>query len=380
MQEIDEEAVDEDMIHQFVTIEKLRSRLTNPQTRPPLNYVVEVLSVATLKILDQTYKTFKGKARRHHRKSRPTTGHFSDLRGRFISLRRGASPIRGATASLSLAAGGTGGQQQRQSPQRQSAARQLPSLAATRWGTAGATPTSSTDTSASGTPLSDPTGGGASGGGKEAGALLTNGVDFGVSHAAMYPFVTAGASFLIDVFDVITCQLFYNSDLIRLVDLLLALDHAPSPPPTTTGRHGARHGGGGGPSNTPTVSASGATTIKVGHWSEVQQQQQQQQRGGGGGGGRQAAGGSASAPPVASGRLGRVPVPLQCVGRTVGQLFELLMEEHEAMPLALYRHDVRADVYYVFTGPPPSTVLRATDHVFILAPVERLREALAKYG
>lgn len=70
------QVVDEFVIHQFLTVEKMQSRLLSqlrdptlhpalvPSPRPsPLNYVVEVLSVATLKILDQTYKTFKGKNR-----------------------------------------------------------------------------------------------------------------------------------------------------------------------------------------------------------------------------------------------------------------------------------------------------------------------------
>lgn len=65
--------MDDFVLHQFVTIEKLRSRM-DPLLRRPLNYVVEVLSIATLKILDQTYKTFKGKAKKH--KSRRAQSHF----------------------------------------------------------------------------------------------------------------------------------------------------------------------------------------------------------------------------------------------------------------------------------------------------------------
>lgn len=80
--------MDQSVIHQFLTIEKFRCRTpAYPSAAPsiadvaafmlqqrrasPLNYVVEVLSVATLKILDQTYKTCKGKSRARdgHRKS-----------------------------------------------------------------------------------------------------------------------------------------------------------------------------------------------------------------------------------------------------------------------------------------------------------------------
>lgn len=347
------------MIHQFVTIEKLRTRL-NPQMRPPLNYVVEVLSLATLKILDQTFKTFKGKARRTHRKPRHGT-HFSELRGRFTVF-RSTSPIRAAAA---LAAAGQSPprhqalaaspphpshQQQQQAPRR-------PSLAVSS-GHAPRSPPTAAGLDAL-TPMSDP------GSTNGASALLQHGgVDFGVGHAAMYPFVTAGASFLIDVFDIITCQLFYNSDLIRFVDLLLALDHAP--PPAADGQDGASKGPAA--DGTPTKSASGATTIKAGHWWELRSK----------GGGPQAQ--QFQHDDVPSGRLGRVPVPFQCVGDTYGRLFELLMAEYEAMPLALYRHDARADVYYAFTGPPPATILRASDCVFLLAPVESLRRILARFG
>ena len=348
------------MIHQFVTIEKLRMRQANSnpqaQLRPPLNYVVEVLSLATLKILDQTYKTFKGKARRSRgqRKHRPATTHFSDLRDRF-SVFRGGSPLRGAVAAAVAAAAAAGGSPPQRSSQHLQTPQRPPQLSVAGWETTGGEAATSGATDVA-TPVSDLGRDGAGG----AQRILTNGVDFGVSHAAMYPFVTAGASFLTDVFDIITCQLFYNSDLIRFVDLLLALDHAPPPAPDG-------QGGRGGPrADAPTVSASGATTIKIAHWSEL-------------GGGSKAAQAQQSEG-VASGRLGRIPAPLPCVGRPYGQLFELLMAEHEAMPLALYRHDAKADVHYVFTGPPPTTVLRPSDCVFLLAPVESLRRMLAKYG
>lgn len=364
------------MIHQFITIEKLRTRTTQvlPSIRPPLNYVVEVLSLATLKILDQTYKTFKGTAIRKKQKHRrgpraaAASTHFgADLRGRF-NVFLGASPLRGGTpsagsepqgASSSSPRWGGKSPQQGQPPRQQQPRRAslaLPAPGSPVPADAATTPCSAEPT----TPASggdDRTGGGAA-------ALLTNGVDFGVSHAAMYPFVTAGASFLIDVCDVITCQLFYNSDLIRFVDLLLALDHAPAHAPSS------RSTGSGRDVGTPTVSASGATTIKVQHWSELRDKPGPQQRGG-----DQAHNNER----VASGRLGRIPVPLPCVGRTFGQLFATLMAEHEAMPLALYRHDAKADVFYVFTGPPPSTVLRPSDFVFLLAPVESLRRVLAQY-
>lgn len=375
------------MIHQFVTIEKLRARATQalPSIRPPLNYVVEVLSLATLKILDQTYKTFKGTAIRKKHKHRggrikggtgaAASTHFgADLRGRF-SVFRSASPLRGATAaagsdqqqgaSSSPRRGQSPREQQRQQQQQQPSSPKQPrppSLALPILGS----PAAAAATAAAATPASTEaitpasSGGDRTGGG--AAALLTNGVDFGVSHAAMYPFVTAGASFLIDVCDVITCQLFYNSDLIRFVDLLLALDHAP--PPLSS-----NPGSGHGSVATPTVSASGATTIKVQHWSELRDKS-----------GPPKGGNSNNNERVASGRLGRIPVPLPCVGRTFGHLFATLMAEHEAMPLALYRHDAKADVYYVFTGPPPPTVLRPSDFVFLLAPVESLRRMLAQYG
>ena len=375
--------MDEAMIHQFITIEKLRTRAsqTLPASfRPPLNYVVEVLSLATLKILDQTYKTFKGTAirKKHKHRRGPRAGaaastHFgADLRGRF-NVFRGASPLRGtspaaglgseppgAASSSSPRRAGQQSLQQGQPPQRQQQPRPA-SLALPDPGAPG--PADAATTPGSAEPTTPASGGGDRTGGGAA-ALLTNGVDFGVSHAAMYPFVTAGASFLIDVCDVITCQLFYNSDLIRFVDLLLALDHAPAHAPST------RSTGNGSSLGTPTVSASGATTIKAQHWSELRDKPgPQQQRGGDPAHHNER---------VASGRLGRIPVPLPCVGRTFGQLFATLMAEHEAMPLALYRHDAKVDVYYVFTGPPPSTVLRPSDFVFLLAPVESLRRVLAQ--
>ena len=81
-----------------------------------------------------------------------------------------------------------------------------------------------------------------------------------------------------------------------------------------------------------------------------------------------------------SGRLGRIPVPSALVGQEYGDLFELLMMDFEAIPIALYRHDSKADVSYVFTGPPPKTKLRMTDSVFFLAPIHTIKTLLAKYG
>jgi len=328
VQAIDEEAVDEFVIHQFVTIEKLRSRMEN-SARRPLNYVVEVLSWPTLKILDQTYKTFKGKAKKH-RKHR-TQSHFSDLRDR-LSMLRGGSPLRQsvqrspgrglppiAGSPLSATSPQASPQAQAQVQRRDVSLQQQQTKCPDHH-------RSSLDME---TPVSISAGGQAA-------------VEFGVSHATLYPFVTAGTSFLIDVFDIISCQLFYNSDLIRFVDLLLTLDSSAG-------------------------SSSGGEGIKVVH-----------------------AGKSNSCDDdddddddnrfAVSGRLGRIPMPLDLVGQVYGELYEALMVDFEAMPIALYRHDHRSDVSYVFTGPPPRTLLRATDYVFFLAPVETMKAILLEYG
>jgi hypothetical protein len=73
-------------------------------------------------------------------------------------------------------------------------------------------------------------------------------------------------------------------------------------------------------------------------------------------------------------------MPADMVGQVYGELFEALMVDFEAMPIALYRHDAKADVSYVFTGPPPETMLRVTDYVFFLAPIETMNLILRKYG
>jgi hypothetical protein len=322
VQAIDEEAVDEFVIHQFVTIEKLRSRMEN-SARRPLNYVVEVLSWPTLKILDQTYKTFKGKAKKHRRHR--TQGHFGDLRDR-LSMLRGGSPLRQsvqrslgrglppiAGSPLSATSPQTSLQMQAQvQPRDLSLQRQAKNIEHRH---------STLDLD---TPIS------MSGGGQAA-------VEFGVSHATLYPFVTAGTSFLTDVFDIISCQLFYNSDLIRFVDLLLTLDSS--------------------------AGSSGGEAIKVVHAGNNNSYDDDNDN-------RFAV----------SGRLGRIPMPSDLVGQVYGELYEALMVDFEAMSIALYRHDHRSDVSYVFTGPPPRTVLRATDYVFFLAPVETMKAILLKYG
>lgn len=324
VQEIDEEAVDEFVIHQFVTIEKLRSRM---DTRRPLNYVVEVLSWPTLKILDQTYKTFKGKARKRRRHR--SQSHFNDLRNRF-SMLRGSSPLRhSAQRSLgrrqSPLSSGDPGQPVtylQLSPRSKITAPSHFSAPHERNCRGDRLPNLSPGTLASLTVTDKPS------------------VDFGVSHATLYPFVTAGTSFLIDVFDIISCQLFYNPDLIRFVDLLLALD----------------------------PSANGSALMN-----------------GGGDGRHQRASGHAlfgddDQRDTFSGRLGRIPMPADMVGQVYGELFEALMVDFEAMPIALYRHDAKADVSYVFTGPPPETLLRVTDYVFFLAPIETMNLILRKFG
>eukprot|EP00624_Nannochloropsis_granulata_P000279 evm.model.NODE_11007_length_13466_cov_19.823111.1 len=320
VQVIDEEAVDEFVIHQFVTIEKLRSRMENAARRP-LNYVVEVLSWPTLKILDQTYKTFKGKAKKHRRHR--TQGHFGDLRDR-LSMLRGGSPFRQSVQrsvgrGLSPFAGSPLSATSSQAPLQPKGQIQPSDLSLEHrhssldWETR----VSNTD-------------------GHTA-------VEFGVSHATMYPFVTAGTSFLIDVFDIISCQLFYNSDLIRFVDLLLTLD-------SSAGSSGGNEG------------------IKVVH---AGSNDDSCDNGDGDDDNNRFA---------VSGRLGRIPMPSDLVGQTYGELYEALMVDFEAMPIALYRHDHQSDVSYIFTGPPLHTLLRATDCVFFLAPVETMKSILLKYG
>jgi len=72
MQEIDGEKVDDAIIKQFLTIEKIRSHF-DPRNLHPLCYIIEVLSIATLKILDQTLKTFKNRQRHRRRKKQETS-------------------------------------------------------------------------------------------------------------------------------------------------------------------------------------------------------------------------------------------------------------------------------------------------------------------
>lgn len=367
VQEIDEEAVDEYMIHQFITIEKLRSRMES-HLRRPLNYVVEVLSCPTLKILDQTYKTFKGKAKRHRRHR--TQGHFSDLRDRLSMLRNG-SPLRGALSRSPLRDNDNNNrspqsvspmaavadsllQQQKQQQQQPSSPQQSPQQRRRQQQQRrGSRDMTSAEVA---TPISG-----------EGGGASTRGVDFGVSHAAMYPFVTAGTSFLIDVFDIISCQLFYNSDLIRFVNLLLALDHHSDPAAGASGGGaGGGEGGGGARVRAAGSKAAGGAvpgrkTVQI-LLDDGDSDDQDMNKF------------------AVSGRLGRIPVPSELMGQEYGDLFELLMMDFETIPIALYRHDSKADVSYVFTGPPPKTKLRMTDSVFFLAPVHTIKALLSKYG
>jgi hypothetical protein len=60
IQVVDEETVDEGVVHVFLSLEKSRLRARDSGRLVPLNYSIEVLSTATLKLLDQTYKNFKG--------------------------------------------------------------------------------------------------------------------------------------------------------------------------------------------------------------------------------------------------------------------------------------------------------------------------------
>ena len=83
-----------------------------------------------------------------------------------------------------------------------------------------------------------------------------------------------------------------------------------------------------------------------------------------------------SPPSSASGRLGCIPVPLEAQMQDFGFLFETLMQDYEAVALALYRHDKNADVYYVYTGPDPDTALQYGDYVFFLAPKRQLNAIL----
>lgn len=79
---------------------------------------------------------------------------------------------------------------------------------------------------------------------------------------------------------------------------------------------------------------------------------------------------------ISSGRLGSIPVPKDAVGMSYGYLFDLLMHDYAAVPIALYRHDAADDVLYVYTGPTPETVLRMSDSVFFLAPLENMAQML----
>jgi hypothetical protein len=149
--------------------------------------------------------------------------------------------------------------------------------------------------------------------------LLDRNLDFTQSHSMYFPFVTAGCAFVINIFDTMACQLFYNADILRFVDLLLSLDHAPS----STPRH------------------THAT----------------------------------------SGRLGRIPVPREVLaeGGDFAYLFDTMMLHFQAIPFALYRLNVDSDFYYLYTGPEPDTVLQHTDFVFFVAPHETMPEILRRY-
>lgn len=79
---------------------------------------------------------------------------------------------------------------------------------------------------------------------------------------------------------------------------------------------------------------------------------------------------------ISSGRLGSIPVPKDAVGMSYSYLFDLLMHDYAAVPIALYRHDATDDVLYVYTGPTPETVLRMSDSVFFLAPLDNMARML----
>jgi len=145
-------------------------------------------------------------------------------------------------------------------------------------------------------------------------------VDFGQKSLTLFPIVTSGFSFLNDIFDVTSCQIFYNSDILRFMDVLLGLEID----------DGTAHG---------TVCHS----------------------------------------KVLSGRLTRIPVPEEMVNQDYGYLFETLLVDFEAVPFALYRYNTSTEAFYVYNMPNPKTVLRSSDYVFILAPVHTITRILTQY-
>eukprot|EP00656_Telonema_subtile_P030638 TRINITY_DN33620_c0_g1_i1.p1 TRINITY_DN33620_c0_g1~~TRINITY_DN33620_c0_g1_i1.p1 ORF type:complete len:241 (-),score=73.36 TRINITY_DN33620_c0_g1_i1:152-874(-) len=61
-----------------------------------------------------------------------------------------------------------------------------------------------------------------------------------------------------------------------------------------------------------------------------------------------------------------IPVPEDYVDQSYGQLFTTLCYSN-VVPLALYRHDVTGeDQFYIATNPPPDTLLRPEDMVYVM--------------
>lgn len=143
-------------------------------------------------------------------------------------------------------------------------------------------------------------------------------VDFGQRSITLFPIMTSGFSFINDIFDVMSCQLFYNSDILRFVDIILGFE------------------------------------IK-------------------------AAASLPNARQIESGRLGRIPVPQELTGNSYSDLFEMLMLEYQAVPFALYRYNFSTDSFYVYTMPQPDTVLRPSDYVFFLAPLDVMGTLMKKF-
>lgn len=73
--------------------------------------------------------------------------------------------------------------------------------------------------------------------------------------------------------------------------------------------------------------------------------------------------------------LRQIPVPANMLGQRYSELFRNLALSHGLVPVGLYRSKGGANgaLSYVHTSPPPETVLKEGDKIFLLRPCLRLK-------